>query len=165
MGKNTDVIKLVRRLHIKLLTKEKAVKRRKTIAQKRRLAKKKRNGIKLKCETIRSQPDSGIMGWIYCRGTTALGLRTWSTTRNWEGMGQIVGISEWLNFDSYDRVWYWKKPKMDIIDEQNADWPMAWCCARSWQRYDVLDIDRSWTLHRSLHCSTYYRCRYGVKCN
>ena len=33
-------------------------------------------------------------------------------------MGQLVDISEWNDFDFYDRVWYWNKPKMDLTDEQ-----------------------------------------------
>jgi hypothetical protein len=32
--------------------------------------------------------------------------------------GQTVDISEWLDFDFYDRVWYGDKPKMSMTDEQ-----------------------------------------------
>jgi hypothetical protein len=32
--------------------------------------------------------------------------------------GQTPNISEWLNFDFYDRVWYWDQKKMDMSDEQ-----------------------------------------------
>ena len=32
-------------------------------------------------------------------------------------MGQTVDISEWLNFDFYDHVWYWDQPKTDMTNE------------------------------------------------
>ena len=34
-------------------------------------------------------------------------------------MGQTVDISEWLDFDFYDRVWYWDEPKTDMTNEQS----------------------------------------------
>ncbi len=33
-------------------------------------------------------------------------------------MGQTIDISEWLDFDFYDRVWYWDQAKTDINNEQ-----------------------------------------------
>jgi hypothetical protein len=33
-------------------------------------------------------------------------------------MGQTVDISEWLDFDFYDRVWYWDQPKTDMTNVQ-----------------------------------------------
>ncbi len=32
--------------------------------------------------------------------------------------GQTIDISEWLDFDFYDRVWYWDQPKADMTTEQ-----------------------------------------------
>ena len=33
-------------------------------------------------------------------------------------LGQTVDISEWLDFDFYDRVWYWDHQKTDMNNEQ-----------------------------------------------
>ena len=33
-------------------------------------------------------------------------------------MGQTIAISEWLDFDFYDRVWYWDQIKTDLTNEQ-----------------------------------------------
>jgi hypothetical protein len=33
-------------------------------------------------------------------------------------MGQTIDISEWLDFDFYDRVWYWDEKKTDMNQEQ-----------------------------------------------
>jgi hypothetical protein len=33
-------------------------------------------------------------------------------------LGQTIDISEWLDFDFYDRVWYWDHKKMDMTEEQ-----------------------------------------------
>jgi hypothetical protein len=33
-------------------------------------------------------------------------------------LGQTVDISEWLDFDFYERVWYWDQAKMDMASEQ-----------------------------------------------
>ena len=32
--------------------------------------------------------------------------------------GETIDISEWLDFDFYDRVWYWDQKKMDMTEEQ-----------------------------------------------
>ena len=32
--------------------------------------------------------------------------------------GNAVDISKWLDFDFYERVWYWDQKKMDMTDEQ-----------------------------------------------
>jgi hypothetical protein len=32
--------------------------------------------------------------------------------------GQTPDISEWLDFDFCDQVWYWDQKKMDMGDEQ-----------------------------------------------
>jgi hypothetical protein len=32
--------------------------------------------------------------------------------------GNTVDISEWLDFDFFDRIWYWDQKKMDLTDEQ-----------------------------------------------
>jgi hypothetical protein len=33
-------------------------------------------------------------------------------------LGQTVDISEWLDFDFYDRVWYWDHQKTDMNTDQ-----------------------------------------------
>jgi hypothetical protein len=35
-----------------------------------------------------------------------------------EVMGQTINISEWLDFEFYDPVWYWDKKKSDMTEEQ-----------------------------------------------
>jgi hypothetical protein len=32
--------------------------------------------------------------------------------------GETIDISEWLDFDFYDRVWYWDQKIMDMTEEQ-----------------------------------------------
>jgi hypothetical protein len=32
--------------------------------------------------------------------------------------GNTIDISEWLDFDFYDLVWYWDQKKMDMTEEQ-----------------------------------------------
>jgi hypothetical protein len=32
--------------------------------------------------------------------------------------GDTIDISEWLDFDFYNLVWYWDQKKMDRTDEQ-----------------------------------------------
>jgi hypothetical protein len=32
--------------------------------------------------------------------------------------GETVDLSEWLDFDFYDRVWFWDQKKIDETDEQ-----------------------------------------------
>jgi hypothetical protein len=50
-----------------------------------------------------------IMSWI-ARGPN-----------KWPGLEQITGdsvdISEWLDFDFYDYVWYWNKPHLNILKD------------------------------------------------
>ena len=47
------------------------------------------------------------------------------------GLEQITGdsidISEWLDFDMYDYVWYWDKPHLDILKENPR--VGCWCFA------------------------------------
>ena len=38
--------------------------------------------------------------------------------------GNTVNTSEWLDFDFFDRVWYWDHKKLDMTDEQ--------ACIRLW---------------------------------
>jgi hypothetical protein len=32
--------------------------------------------------------------------------------------GNMIDISEWLDFEFYDLVWYWDEAKMDLTDDQ-----------------------------------------------
>jgi hypothetical protein len=32
--------------------------------------------------------------------------------------GDTIDISEWLDFEFYDYVWYWDEKKMDMTDDQ-----------------------------------------------
>jgi hypothetical protein len=36
-----------------------------------------------------------------------------------EVMGHTVDISEWLDFEFYDYVWYWDKKDSDMMEEQS----------------------------------------------
>jgi hypothetical protein len=35
-----------------------------------------------------------------------------------EVKGETIDISEWLDFEFYDYVWYWDEKKMDMTQEQ-----------------------------------------------
>jgi hypothetical protein len=59
-------------------------------------------------------------GLVYIAEILAITARRGSNQRPGleESMGQTVDISEWLDFEFYDPVWYWDEKKSDMTEEQ-----------------------------------------------
>jgi hypothetical protein len=117
-GKHTDVIKLIRRLHIKLLPAEQG---RGTTQNHRAETEIREVKTKWKARMRENQVPARLWdyGLVYIAEVQSLLARGLDQRPGIESiMGQTVDISEWLDFDFYDRVWYWDKPKMSMTDEQ-----------------------------------------------
>jgi hypothetical protein len=117
-GKNTEVMKIIRRLHIKLHPAEKG----RGITQNHRAETEIRE-VKTKWKTrMRASnvpPRLWDYGLVYIAEIQSLLARGRDQRPGIERvMGHTVDISEWLDFDFYDRVWYWDQRKMDMTDEQ-----------------------------------------------
>jgi hypothetical protein len=117
-GKNSDVMTLIRRLNIKMRMAEKG----RGITQNHRAETEIRE-IKTKWKTtIRSsQVPSRLWdyGLVYIAEIQSLLARGVDQRPGIERVtGNTVDISEWLDFDFFDRVWYWDQKKMDMTDEQ-----------------------------------------------
>ena len=118
-GKDSDVMKIIRHMNIKLQIEEKG----RGITQNHQ-AKTEIREIKTKWKTrMRSNPvparlwDYGLVYYVVeIQSILALGAD------KRPGLEQLTGntidVSEWLDFDFYDRVWYWDQKKMDMTDEQ-----------------------------------------------
>ena len=117
-GKNTDVMKLIRRLNIKLRHAEKGrgiTQNSKAEAEIREIK------TKWKARMREAQIPSRLWdyGLVYIAEVQSLLARGPLQRSGLELIsGQTPDISEWLDFDFYDRVWYWDQKKMDMSDEQ-----------------------------------------------
>ena len=117
-GKNTEVMQLIRRMHIKMRMAEKG----RGITQNHRAEAEIRE-VKTKWKTrMRSnQVPSRLWdyGLVYIAEIQSLLARGVDQRPGIERVtGNTVDISEWLDFDFFDRVWYWDQKKMDMTDEQ-----------------------------------------------
>ena len=117
-GKNTDVMKLVRRLNIKLHPAEKGrgiTQNSKAESEIREIKTK----WKARMREAQIPPRLWDYGLVYIAEVQSLLARGPLQRSGLELVsGQTPDISEWLDFDFYDRVWYWDQKKMDIGDEQ-----------------------------------------------
>ena len=117
-GKNTDVMKLIRRLNIKLRPVEKG----RGITQNSKAETEIREiKTKRKARMREAQIPSRLWDYalVYIAEVQSLLARGPLQRSGLELIsGQTPDISEWLDFDFYDRVWYWNQKKMDMSDEQ-----------------------------------------------
>jgi Reverse transcriptase (RNA-dependent DNA polymerase) len=117
-GKNTEVLKAIRRYQIRLLPAEKG---RGTTQNHRAETEIREVKTKWKIRMRENQVPSRLWdyGLVYISEVQSLLARGLDQRPGIEKvMGQTVDISEWLDFDFYDRVWYWDKPKTDMTNEQ-----------------------------------------------
>ena len=117
-GKNTDVLKAIRRFQIRLLPAEKG---RGTKQNHRAETEIREVKTKWKVRMRENQVPARLWdyGLVYISEVQSLLARGHDQRPGIERiMGQTVDISEWLDFDFYDRVWYWDEPKTDMTNEQ-----------------------------------------------
>ena len=117
-GKNTDVMKAVRRFQIKLFPAEKG---RGTTQNHRAETEIREVKTKWKVRMRENHVPARLWdyGLVYIAEVQSLLARGQDQRPGIERvMGQTVDISEWLDFDFYDRVWYWDQKKVDMNDEQ-----------------------------------------------
>jgi hypothetical protein len=117
-GKNTDVMKLVRRLNIKLHPAETC----RGITQNSKAE----SEIREMKTKWKARMREGQIPWrlwdyglVYITEVQSLLARGQLQRSGLELIsGQTPNISEWLDFDFNDRVWYWDQKKMDMGEEQ-----------------------------------------------
>ena len=117
-GKKTEVMKLVRRHNIRMLPAEKS----RGITQNSKAESEIREvKTKWKVRMRECQVPSRLWdyGLVYISEIQSLIARG-PTQRSGLKLltGQTPDTSEWLDFDFFDRVWYWDQKKMDMTDEQ-----------------------------------------------
>ena len=117
-GKNTDVMRVIRRSDIKLRTAEKG----RGITQNHRAEAEIREiKTKWKSRMRSNQVPSRLWdyGLVYIAEIQSILARGADQRPGIERLtGDTIDISEWLDFDFYDRVWYWDQKKMDMTEEQ-----------------------------------------------
>ena len=117
-GKNSDVMTLIRRLNIKMRMAEKG----RGITQNHRAETEIREvKTKWKARMRSSQVPSRLWdyGLVYIAEIQSLLARGVDQRPGIERVtGKTVDISKWLDFDFFDRVWYWDQKKMDMTDKQ-----------------------------------------------
>ena len=117
-GKNTEVMKVVRRNQIRLLLAEKG---RGTTQNHRAETEIREIKTKWKTRMRENQVPSRLWdyGLVYISEIQSLLARGPDQRPGIEKiLGQTVDISEWLDFDFYERVWYWDHQKTDMNNEQ-----------------------------------------------
>ena len=117
-GKHTDVHKVIRRNNIRLLPAEKG---RGTTQNHRAETEIREIKNKWKNRMRENHVPSRLWdyGLVYISEIQSIIARGHERRPGIERvMGQTVDISEWLDFDFYDRVWYWDHQKTDMNNEQ-----------------------------------------------
>ncbi len=117
-GKNTDVMKLVQQFQIRLLS---AKKGRGTTQNHKAETEIREVKTKWKIRMRKNRVPARLWdyGLVYIAEIQSLLARGPDQRPGIEKvMGQMIDISEWLDFDFYDRVWYWDQAKTDINNEQ-----------------------------------------------
>jgi hypothetical protein len=117
-GKNSEVMKLIRRFNIKMRMAEKG---RGTTQNHRAETEIREVKTKWKTRMRSSQvpPRLWDYGLVYIAEIQSLLARGIDQRPGIERVtGNTIDISEWLDFDFFDRVWYWDQKKMDMTDEQ-----------------------------------------------
>ena len=117
-GKSTEVMKIIRGANIKLRIAEKG----RGITQNHRAETEIRE-VKTKWKTrMRSNQVPARLwdfGLVYIAEVQSILARGVDKRPGLEKLtGETIDISEWLDFDFYDRVWFWDQKKMDMTDEQ-----------------------------------------------
>jgi hypothetical protein len=117
-GKNTEVMRIVRQSNVKLRIAEKG----RGITQNHRAETEIRE-IKTKWKTrMRSNQVPARLwdyGLVYISEIQSILARGVDKRPGLEKLtGETIDISEWLDFDFYDRVWYWDQKKTDMTEEQ-----------------------------------------------
>ncbi len=117
-GKQTEVMKLIRQSNIKLRIAEEG----RGITQNHRAETEIRE-IKTKWKTRMRENQVPTRLWdyglVYISEIQSILARGDDRRPGFERItGNTIDISEWLDFDFYDLVWYWDQEKMDITDEQ-----------------------------------------------
>jgi hypothetical protein len=79
-----------------------------------------------------------------------------------EILGQTVDISEWLDFDFYDQVWYWdeKKKDMNIKQAKLGRWLGVAHRVGTEMMYWIITSEE-WTNTRKIHGSACHHYRDG----
>ena len=117
-GKNTEVLKVNRRNNIRLLPAEKGrgtTQNHRAETEIREIKNKWKNRMREKDVPSRLL-DYGL---VYISEIQSLLARGTDMRPGIERvMGQTVDISEWLDFDFYDRVWFWDQQKTNMNNEQ-----------------------------------------------
>jgi hypothetical protein len=117
IGKHTEVMKIVRRRQIKMRMAEKG---RGTTQNHRAETEIREVKTKWKTRMRASQVPARLWdyGLVYIAEIQSLLARGVNRPGIERVTGNTIDISEWLDFDFYDRVWYWDAKKMDMTDEQ-----------------------------------------------
>jgi hypothetical protein len=117
-GKHTDVMQLIRRRRIKTRNTEKG----RGVTQNHRAETEIREvETKWKARMQSSQVPSHLWdyGLVYIAEIQSLLARGVDQRPGIERItGNTIDISEWLDFDFFERVWYWDQKKMDMTEEQ-----------------------------------------------
>ena len=117
-GKNSLVMKLICRFNIKMRL---AVKGRGTTQNHQAETEIREVKAKWKTRMQSSQvpPCLGDYGLVYIAEIQTLLARVVDQRPGIERVtGNTIDISEWLDFDFFDRVWYWDQKKMDMTGAQ-----------------------------------------------
>ena len=117
-GKHTEVMRIIRQSNIKLRIAEKG----RGITQNHRAETEIRE-IKTKWKTRMRENQVPARLWdyglVYISEIQSILARGVDKRPGLEKLtGETIDISEWLDFDFYDRVWYWDEKKMDMTEEQ-----------------------------------------------
>lgn len=141
-GKNTDVIKLIQRLHIRLHIAEKSRGTTQNHRAETEIREVKPNGKRV-CVTAKSQHNSGITTVLCTLPKSNLYSRV--AQLNGQALNELwakpwTSLNGWLDFKFYDCVWYWDEKKTDMNESQARIglW-LGIAHHVAWQRHDALD--------------------------
>jgi hypothetical protein len=117
VGAHTPMMKEIRRLRIRLRNSEKGRSNQNHKAETEIREIKKKWKIRMREKNVpRRLWDYGLVHIAEIASITARGPNGRPGME--EILGQTVDISEWLDFDFYDQVWYWDEKKTDMNTEQ-----------------------------------------------
>ena len=151
-GTHTDVMNLIRQSNIRLHIAEKG----RGITQNHRAETEIRE-IKTKWKTRMRENGVAPRLWDYGLVNIAEIQSLLARGRDQQpGLERITGntidISEWLDFDFYDLVWYW---------DQQTSRSMARHCPSCWKQYGILALDGNRHGNCTFDCTTHNYIRLG----
>jgi hypothetical protein len=118
VGPHTPMMKEIRRLKIRMRNSEKGRSNQNHKAETEIRELKKKWKIRMRENNVPQRLwDYGLVYIAEIMSITARGFNGRPGME--EMMGQTIDISEWLDFDFYDRVWYWDEKKTDMNQEQS----------------------------------------------